>query len=107
MVKQGSVGIDAMQNEGKISIIYSFRQVILVKFIELLGYNIYWYLLVSGLSIAAKGGLEVYVADSNESLLFRMIRNESELKRSLDDDNEDDDSNSFLPEMTHQIYGDK
>lgn len=75
MVKQGSVGIDAMQNEG--------------------------------LSIAAKGGLEVYVADSNESVLFRMIRNESELKRSLDDDNEDDDSNSFLPEMTHQIYGDK
>ena len=39
--------------------------------------------MVSGLSIAAKGGLEVYVADSNESLLFRMIRNESELKSTL------------------------
>ena len=75
--------------------------------IEVLECKIYLWNLVSGLSIAAKGGLEVYVADSNEALLFRMIRNEAELKRSLDDDNEDDDSNSFLPEMTHQIYGDK
>jgi len=60
-----------------------------------------------GLSIASKSGLEVYVADSNESLVFRLIRDETELKNALYDENEEKDENSFDPEMSHQIYGDK
>ena len=61
-----------------------------------------------GLSIASKESLELYVEDSNESLLFRLLRNEEELKSALEDGNEGkNDANSFLPEMSHQIYGDK
>lgn len=61
-----------------------------------------------GLSIAPKGGLEVYVADSNESLVFRLVRDEAELKKALNDENRnEEDANVFAPEMSHQIYGDK
>ena len=59
-----------------------------------------------GLSIASKGVLELYVTDSNESLQFRLIRDESELKTALSEENSEDPK-SFSPEMSHQIYGDK
>jgi len=59
-----------------------------------------------GLSIASKGILELFVADSNESLQFRLIRDESELKKALSEENSDDEK-AFAPEMSHQIYGDK
>ena len=59
-----------------------------------------------GLSIASKGVLELYVTDSNESLQFRLIRDESELKTALSEENSED-AKSFAPEMSHQIYGDK
>ena len=49
----------------------------------------------------------MYVADSNEALLFRLIRDETALKNALQDENEEEDENSFEPEMSHQIYGDK
>lgn len=63
---------------------------------------------ILGLSIAPKGGLEVYVADSNESLVFRLVRDEAELKKALNDENRnEEDANVFAPEMSHQIYGDK
>ena len=58
------------------------------------------------MSIASKGVLELYVADSNESLQFRLIRDESELKAALSEDNSEDPK-LFVPEMSHQIYGDK
>ena len=50
--------------------------------------------------------MEAYVADSNESLVFRLIRDETELKKALNEGNEED-ANAFVPEMSHQIYGDK
>ena len=46
------------------------------------------------------------MADSNESLQFRLIRDESELKKALSEENSDDEK-AFAPEMSHQIYGDK
>lgn len=45
-----------------------------------------------------RSGLEDFVTDSNEALNFKLVRNESDLK---------DDTTTFKPEMSHQIYGDK
>ena len=61
---------------------------------------------ITGLSIASKGILELYVADSNEALQFRLIRDESELKKAMSEENSED-GKPFVPEMSHQIYGDK
>ena len=61
---------------------------------------------ITGLSIASKGILELYVADSNEALQFRLIRDESELKKAISEENSED-GKPFVPEMSHQIYGDK
>ena len=102
MVKSGS---DTMQNEGKMINGYVAGWNKGLQIYDII-FIILYFIYLTGLSIASKGILELYVADSNEALQFRLIRDESELKRALSEDNSED-GKSFAPEMSHQIYGDK
>ena len=45
------------------------------------------------------GVLQAFVADSNEVLKFRLVRNEEDLDPEAEID--------FEPSMSHQIYGEK
>jgi len=52
---------------------------------------------VAGGSGIAKSALDHYVADANEAVEFKLVRNPEDLEN---------DGCSFKPEMTHQVYGD-
>ena len=103
MVKSGS---DIMQNEGKVLILNSITSSNIEKLSGQYPKTPKAIFYPIGLSIASKGVLELYVTDSNESLQFRLIRDESELKTALSEENAED-AKLFAPEMSHQIYGDK
>lgn len=62
----------------------------------------------AGLSISGGRGLETFVADANEVLTFKLLRDRRETTAAVDgSSDDDDDAASFGPEMTHQVYGDK
>lgn len=54
-----------------------------------------------GFSLMGKTGLEEFVADANEAIRFKLVRNSDQVTGG------NNDEDVFHPEMSHQIYGEQ